>query len=1327
MPVEFDLSAVKANFDQYIKQIGDLLTSGPEMDRYMNFLSEIYSINSLTNFFYTPDANGNFPVMTEQQKAELMSAYQHAIREAAPILSGEETGPVGEAMRTITREMVPMLQMDSVALEMAGSEPLTLPQTISRGRTQIVDFGDQPMPVRSGASSQRRQITVSNGLTTENGFFTPTTVTDPDSDYVKLLDRLEKKYPPEYKPILDEMRRTKPARLNSMPGMPWAADFYRLAEGSTPEERRASMLFNLDTYFYEPVGVGTDTLNTLSQRPDFFAFSDELFDGVKQTVTDYDKYIAGSFLKLNPGANIDKRNTAVTRMAGLLGKPDLVAKSRPMTVIQNGVPVTGTFMEEAQGVDLTNIREGDPVLQYKDDAFDNPLVLEDIAAMQALDFITGNVDRHPGNYFLRFNPKDPENAKLVGLTLIDNDMSLSDANGTQRRGNMFVLPREMGVISEDVYNTMKSMTREQMELALKDCGLSREELDNAWNRKMTLQNKIERDMAHFEDKEVGYTEKGKIRLVKKGEWASYSVKKLARTHPNSQFVPIAGAHKLIEHNRVLKEQTDRRTAQRNALKQELGVPVPNEEKLPVPEGKIIGTGAVQNPDMPERADTVHLAIPPFSHVPSVGNNLSRRYLVSYPENDREKEVFFTPALDSGTRRGIDQIFRDAIAANPKYESELRMLLGYYTTDDAYNVDMPVLPANLPHRSVGFTDAQWQQLMADPDFPRIYENVSSAINGLSMRNSMLTVNGLQLGAGKRIELRNVAMSDVGDILGVSDDVLARSRPAQMMSGGDIIDGVIMDKAEGVDFQGLKGNHPVCRIREDKIDDVYNTESGLKSIADLQILDYVCLNIDRHPGNMTYRFKDLDTDDPKFLGVTGIDNDASFGAVIPDPAQSTNKLPPLNKIKVISEEMAEKLQDKNAAENIRKKMAENGLSEEEIQAAIGRMEQVREKIQSGDIRVVKKGEWTKGENSLSELSKTRDSLFSTVRNGFVKQTVARGKQWDQLPEDRKIPYQEKKLKFAKSSKVDGFGTAALNKKAFMELERRAEEEFLENIRNRATEIPAEEPGSEMEFVQKVVQSSAEMNDLLEKADPTLHRTSRAYKDLRKATADLKKLAVKLSEKLTKPEDVLSKADAEKLFRQMTKIRDCSEKYGLKKNAEVERGKELDTVEQQRISASANAGSKADSLSNEYDRVLRAQLAKQKPMKLVHSRLQAMQSGVSGLEGDKLHTRVATILYYKGLSAIGFDSKKQNYLKGALMTDSVKRERENIKKLPAFQKLCKMEDSELRELAAGKNADKLLDRFVKEMAKEKQKANQQEQLRKKEPKKDDPQNEADGNVLK
>ena len=50
MPVEFDLPAVKANFDQYIKQIGDLLTSGPEMDRYANFKAELSQRRSDNGF-----------------------------------------------------------------------------------------------------------------------------------------------------------------------------------------------------------------------------------------------------------------------------------------------------------------------------------------------------------------------------------------------------------------------------------------------------------------------------------------------------------------------------------------------------------------------------------------------------------------------------------------------------------------------------------------------------------------------------------------------------------------------------------------------------------------------------------------------------------------------------------------------------------------------------------------------------------------------------------------------------------------------------------------------------------------------------------------------------------------------------------------------------------------------------------------------------------------------------------------------------------------------------------------------------------------------------
>ena len=1307
MPKEFDFSAMRANLGRYVREMGDLATSGPEADAYTNFVSAVFEIHAMTDFFYTPDAEGKYPPLTAEQKQQLMEAYQKAIAEAGPLIANdEETGPVGEALRSIARELTPMLQMDQVALEMAGSDPVTLPEQIAKGRSQIVDFGDQPMPVSSGASSQRRQITVNNGLTTETGFFTPTATADPARDYTQLLDRLEKKYPPEYKPLLDDMRRLKPARINRIPGLPWAADLYRQVEGNTPEERMASMKLNLDQYFYDPLGVDPKIVAELAQRPDFMTFSDELYSGVKQTVTDHDKYMSGqSFLHLRTGANIDKRNTAVTRTAALLGVPDLVAKSRPMTVIQNGVPMTGTFMEEAHGVDLTHIREGDPVTQYKDEAFDNPFVLKDIAAMQALDFITGNVDRHPGNYFLRFNPKDPENAKLVGLTLIDNDLSFSHASADRAYGNNFVLPREMGVIGEDVYNAMRAMTREQMEVMLRDCGLSREEINNAWSRKEALQKQIENDIEYFNGKAPGYTEEGKIRLVKEGEWSSYSVRKLARTHVRSQFVPIAGGRQMIQLNKASRTEADRRAAQSRAVRMELGIPVPAEERPPVPEGKVLGTELMQAQPVPERTDTVHVAIPSLSRVPHLGNALSRRYLISFEEDGKQKEVFFTPPLDSGLRGGINQLFEDAIRNNPRFETEIRMIQDYYTTGDINSAGMPLGMSRMPHRDMGFSTQRWEELKKDPVFPKVVGKISSSVGSLIMRNAMLEGHGLQLEEGKRIEVRNVAMSDVADVLGVSDQVLARSRPAKVMTGGEVIDGIVMDRADGEDISGMPDNHPMAHITAEQAKEVYNTEEGLKSIADLQILDYVCLNIDRHAKNMVYRFEGLETGNPRFLGVTGIDNDASFGSIVPHPDQRTNKLPPLNGIKVISEEMAKQLEDPQTEENLRKKMAANGLSEAEIQSAVTRFGQIREKVRKGDIRIVKKGEWAKGENTLEKLS-ADDSLFETVKRDCIDFMAGRAEKWKALPENKKTPYVKKKLKFAKSMKVDGFGAEALNRKELRELERQAEEEFVQSVKERVMQAPQDNAGSEMEFVRKVAQTAGAMGNALRDADPTLHRTSRAYKNLRQASEGLKKLAVKLGAKLTKPEDKLSTADARKLIDQMNKLKDCSEKYNLKKASEVERGKELDIVEQARVNASTTSAARTDSLVREYDLVLRSQISRERPMQLLHNRLQSVQSGLSGLKGDNLHTRVATILYYKGLSKLDITSKKENYLKNALMPEHVKAERENIKNTPAFRQICRMKDSDLRALAAGKNADKLLDRYVSEMAKEKQQEKKQNQ---------------------
>lgn len=57
-------------------------------------------------------------------------------------------------------------------------------------------------------------------------------------------------------------------------------------------------------------------------------------------------------------------------------------------------------------------------------------------------------------------------------------------------------------------------------------------------------------------------------------------------------------------------------------------------------------------------------------------------------------------------------------------------------------------------------------------------------------------------------------------------------------------------------------------------VFNNAPGLKSLVDIQILDFVCMNIDRHLGNMMFQFEGEGTKNPRFVGVQGIDNDLSF---------------------------------------------------------------------------------------------------------------------------------------------------------------------------------------------------------------------------------------------------------------------------------------------------------------------------------------------------------------------------------------------------------------------------------------------------------------------
>lgn len=195
---------------------------------------------------------------------------------------------------------------------------------------------------------------------------------------------------------------------------------------------------------------------------------------------------------------------------------------------------------------------------------------------------------------------------------------------------------------------------------------------------------------------------------------------------------------------------------------------------------------------------------------------------------------------------------------------------------------------------------------------------------------IIVNGdAKMPEGADITMRNVAMSRVADYFGVPE-VIARSRPMKMKIGNQVVEGVFMEKAEGIDLsKSASSPDYVDRNPMDGTDG-----EGLRQAADLQVLDFICGNIDRHRNNMFYKFDK----NGKFAGVQGIDNDCCFGKFFPMGRQ--NHLVGIGDLQMISEEMSRKIM--NTTEEQLRMLLHGMIEEEAIDAACFRLQQVQQKI-------------------------------------------------------------------------------------------------------------------------------------------------------------------------------------------------------------------------------------------------------------------------------------------------------------------------------------------------------------------------------------------------
>ncbi len=88
-------------------------------------------------------------------------------------------------------------------------------------------------------------------------------------------------------------------------------------------------------------------------------------------------------------------------------------------------------------------------------------------------------------------------------------------------------------------------------------------------------------------------------------------------------------------------------------------------------------------------------------------------------------------------------------------------------------------------------------------------------------------------------------------------------------------------------------------------------GFQDIANLQVLDYLCGNYDRHYANMFYQFDR----NGKLIGVQGIDNDGAFGVIAKKELGRTGEnylhMTNLSNMKAMPKQTAERLMALDAA--------------------------------------------------------------------------------------------------------------------------------------------------------------------------------------------------------------------------------------------------------------------------------------------------------------------------------------------------------------------------------------------------------------------------------
>ena len=446
---------------------------------YGRYLKALTELTTYTNEIYASGGE-----LTKETHGKLLERYMNV---AEMCVQYREKGDSKER-RSVVDYIQKLISRDVKALNSVDKEnPGKIQDIFEESRTIKVQITGQLKHRVGGEMSDRFPMIDKNG---NKGFFTARTDTAKDEKWDELLDNVQKllKVTDQQMEKFNKLRTD--IKLRKTVG--------NKVRREPDEEKR---LYHL------AIGLGFCKNETQAKK----------FLNEQHTLLPALQYVASGMAKLTPGFNHqdrlgydpytrnDNKNVAMYDVAKLIGCEKLIAKAVPMVVVNGDKVIKGTFMEHANGSDINNLTADDPLRNF--DAAVSPYnkdLYRDLADLQVLDYICGNIDRHKRNMIYKTEPEGVGKVKVTGVIAIDNDACFPEGEienwefeATVRRPARIYKPKNFRYVNEKTAQYILGLTRGKLDIVLRGNNISQKAIDLAWERTKEVQ-KVLGNMKKYE-------------------------------------------------------------------------------------------------------------------------------------------------------------------------------------------------------------------------------------------------------------------------------------------------------------------------------------------------------------------------------------------------------------------------------------------------------------------------------------------------------------------------------------------------------------------------------------------------------------------------------------------------------------------------------------------------------------------------------------------------------------------------------------------------------------------------------------------------------------